>query len=178
MNALKRFSEYSYNELLELIPKHKEYKEFNTLGLYRSLFENENLSTSEKVSLRELAHSFFQKAFDFLQLKDPSTYVKVLTLGENPTTGDLKKIWNQIITNQQIILKDKRIKHRNFGVYSKHNCGHSTCPYNGLMIKQGSYLEEQNMCFWSDKNSNNPKQKSLRFKKERKQFNQARALGE
>ncbi|VAW11216.1 hypothetical protein MNBD_BACTEROID03-2545, partial [hydrothermal vent metagenome] len=62
-----------------------------------------------------------------MQLKDPQTYFSVITLGKKLTVADERQIWNDIILNQEKILKEKRIKHRNFGDYSKHNCGDKNC---------------------------------------------------
>jgi hypothetical protein len=81
--------------------------------------------------------------------------------------GDEKQFWNQIRINQEKILKDKKIKHRNFGIYSKHTCGYETCNLNGLMIEQGSFYAEHEMRFDSDKPKCSSKLKSERFKKER-----------
>ena len=79
-------------------------------------------------------------------------------------------MWLEIKNNQQEILKDKKISHRNFGDYSKHNCGNEDCPYNGIMIKQGSVLAEGHMNFLTDKNRFNAKEKSKRLKKESKNW--------
>ncbi len=142
--------------------------DFNTLGLYRSILENENLTLANKILVRDFANKFFQKTFDFLQIKDPFTYVELVTLGESLTVGDEKHLWNQIKINQEKILKDKKIRHRNFGVYSKHSCGYETCTYNGLMIEQDCILSEHQMRFDSDKNRFCVKLKSERLKKQRK----------
>ena len=69
---------------------------------------------------------------------------------------------------QEKILKSKKIKHRNFGDYSKHNCGYDNCPYNGLMVRSGSWLAERSMSFHDDKNNYSKKQKSLNEKINRK----------
>jgi len=65
-------------------------------------------------------------------------------------------------------LEDKKIKHRNFGEYSKHNCGYDFCPLNGIMIKQGSGFAEHSMYFNSDKN----KDEAARLKSKRKKEQQ------
>ena len=166
------FNKLTLKEYFFFIDNYKKYTDFNTLGLYRSIIENENLSLEQKLELREYAHIVFRKSFDFLQLKDPKTYFDVTTIGKELTTGDTNNIWDQIKTNQQLILADKKIKHRNFGTYSKHNCGYEDCPYSGLMIKQGSFLSEGNMQFHSDRNSYPSKQKSENRKKERKKEQQ------
>ncbi len=170
MKINKPFNQFSKHEYLETIPNHKQYSDFNTLGLYRSLLENENLSLEEKLEIRDFANGYFQKTFDFLQLKDPQTYFEVSNLGEELTRGDELNLWRIIRENQQTILKDKKIKHRNFGTYSKHDCGYDTCPYNGLMIKKGSHLAESSMCFATDKNKDEKKQKAQRREKEQREW--------
>jgi len=166
----KPFNQFTKQEYLESIPNHKQYSDFNTLGLYRSLLENENLSLEEKLEIRDFANGYFQKTFDFLQLKDPQTYFEVSNLGNELTRGDELNLWRIIRENQQKILKDKKIKHRNFGTYSKHDCGYDTCPYNGLMIKQGSHLAESSMCFAIDKIKDEKKQKAQRREKEQREW--------
>ena len=85
MKIGKPFNQFTKQEYLESIPNHKQYSDFNTLGLYRSLLENGILSLEEKLEIRDLAHSYFQKTFVFLQLKDPFTYLKMYHLGEELT---------------------------------------------------------------------------------------------
>jgi hypothetical protein len=172
MNIGRKFNTLTVDEYFHYIDNHKAYKDFNTLGLYRSIVENEKLSIDQKIAVRDHAHQFFKKAFDFLQLKDPKTYVEVQYLGQELTKGDEHRIWNDVRRNQQRILEDKEIKHRNFGVYSKHNCGYDTCVWNGIMIKQGSWLMESNMHFDSDKRKYSAKSKSDKRKAERKREKQ------
>jgi hypothetical protein len=170
MEIGKQFNCLSFEEYLFYIENHKSYSDFNTLGLYRSIIENERITIEEKIKIRELANSIFQKTFDFLQIKDPWTYVKVLTLGLELTEGDKAGLWKKIFIAQEKILKDKRIKHRNFGEYSKHNCGYENCPMNGIMIKQGSQFAEYEMCV-GYVNKYVQKQKSERRKSDRKSEN-------
>lgn len=172
MTIGKDFNQLSLAECCFYIDNYKKYTDFNTLGLYRSIIENEQLNLNQKLELRDYAHRVFQKTFDFLQLKDPNTYFAVATLGLELTKGDENQFWENIKANQQKILSDKKIKHRNFGDYSKHNCGYENCCYNGLMIKQGSFIAESSMCFDSDKNKYGAKVKSERLKKERKDSQQ------
>jgi hypothetical protein len=103
-----------------------------------------------------------------MQLKDPKTYMDILSLGQELTVADERQMWEDVKRNQQRILENKKIKHRNFGDYSKHNCGVETCKYFGLMVKQGSFLCEQQIRFDSDKNAWQAQLKSERLKKDRK----------
>ena len=146
MEIGKQFNTLTFEEYKFFIDNYKKYSDFNTLGLYRSLIENSNLDENKKILIRDYANKIFEKTFQFLQLKDPWTFIKVKTLGLELTNGDKEELWRNIAVNQEKILRDKRIKHRNFGEYSKHNCGFETCPMNGIMIKQGSYFAEYGMC--------------------------------
>lgn len=168
MKIGKKFNQLSKGEYIHYIDNHKKYTDFNTLGLYRSICENEKLDLLSRINIRDYANRFFQKTFNFYQLKDPKTYFDLITLGQELTQADERKVLDDIRTNQEKILSDKKIKHRNFGNYSKHNCGYSDCSYNGLMIKQGSWLTESHMSFTSDKSQYAAKDKSQRIKKERR----------
>ncbi|KOY86859.1 hypothetical protein AD998_12545 [bacterium 336/3] len=171
MKIDKKFNTFTYKEYFFYIDNHKRFTDFNTLGLYRSILENSKLSIDEKVEVREYAHQFFKKPFDFLQVKDPYIFVEISTLGQTLTKADKDQIWRNLRNNQKKILADKKIKHRNFGDYSKHNCGDENCFYNGLMIKQGSFFAEGGMHFYTDKRNNffyPKKEKSLQQKKDRK----------
>ncbi|MGB3181725.1 MAG: hypothetical protein WBB45_10065 [Cyclobacteriaceae bacterium] len=151
MKIGKPFNTLSKSDYEYYIGRHKKYTDFNTLGLYRSLLENDKLTTEEKIAVRELAHGYFRKTFDFLQLKDPVTYLRVSTLGMELTVADENQLWEDIRRNQQEIIKRKRLNHRNFGEYAKHNCGVDHCPMNGVMVKEGSWLVEWHMQFEGDK---------------------------
>lgn len=99
-----------------------------------------------------------------------------MLLGQEYTKGGEQNLVRQMVKNQQTILKDKRIKHRNFGTYSNHDCGRDWCPYNGMMIKRGSELAEGPMHFDSDRSKASRQQKSKRLKSERKQFNPSKEM--
>lgn len=172
MEIGKKFNTLTLSEYIFYIDNYKKYKDFNTLGLYRSIIENENLTSEDKIAVREYSHKTFKKTFDFLQLKDPKTYVEVEYLGQELTKGDEEGIWENIRKSQQKILADKKIKHRNFGDYSKHNCGRDNCLWNGIMIRQGSWLAESSMHFDSDKNKYQQKVKSNKRKSDRKKERQ------
>lgn len=172
MEIGQKFNTLTLNEYFFYIDNFKKYKDFNTLGLYRSIVENEKLTLEDKIAVREYAHKTFKKTFDFLQLKDPKTFVEVEYLGQEITKGDENKIWNDIRRSQQQILEDKKIKHRNFGEYSKHMCGDEKCLWYGIMVRKGSWLSEGTMHFVGDKNKYQQKMKSERRKAERKKENQ------
>jgi hypothetical protein len=172
MEIGQQFNKLSIKEYFFYIDNYKKYTDFNTLGLYRSIIENNKLDIAGKIEVREYAHQTFKKTFEFLQLKDPKTYFDVTTIGQDLTKADERQIWEDIISGQQNILADKKIKHRNFGQYSKHSCGYETCPLNGLMIRQGSAISDGHMQFNSDKNQYAAKYKSDRRKADRKKEKQ------
>ena len=172
MEIGQKFNTLTLKEYLFYIDNYKKYSDFNTLGLYRSIVENAKLSLDDKIAVREYAHKVFKKTFDFLQLKDPKTFVEVEHLGKELTKGDEQKVWDEIRRSQQRILEDKQINHRNFGNYSKHNCGYDTCVWNGIMVKQGSWLAESSMHFDSDNNKYLQKLKSEGRKADRRKGKQ------
>lgn len=169
MKINKRLNTLTYQEYSSLLSQHQKYTDFNTLGLFRSITENEKLDATQKIVIRDQAVATFHKTFEFLQLKDPVTYFKLTTLGQQLTVADEAQRWDDIRLAQQKILKDKKLSHRNFGTYSKHLCGYDTCPLDGLMIRQGSRLAYGGeIHFCSDKNSYAQQVKSERRKQERK----------
>lgn len=172
MKIGKPFNQLTLEKYIHYIDNHWKYKDFNTLGLYRSLTEQTVLTIEEKLIVREHAHKVFRKTFDFLQLKDPLTYFEVTTLGKTLTEGDRNGIWNDMRKNQQKILANKRIRHRNFGIYSKHSCGYEGCHLEGLMVRKDSVLADSTMYFDSDKYKCLAKDKSDRRRSERKRRKQ------
>ncbi len=168
MEIGKKFNKLTKKEYFFYIENRKKYTDFNTLGLYRSLHENEKLSLEDKIELRDYANTLFGKTFEFLQIKAPYTYFKLITLGKEINRSDEFNLWGDIRKNQERILKEKKIKHRNFGEYSKHECGYEQCPLNGIMTNPNSAFAEYHMTFHSDKNSFSAKEKSKRIKKERR----------
>ena len=144
MKIDKWFYEMSVEEYIFYIDNHKKYEDFNTLGLYRSITENDNLTLEDQIKVRDYAHRYFKKSFDFLQVKDAYTFFHVSVLGKQLSKEQANNLWNEISENSEKILKKKRIKHRNFGVGSKHECISPNCPLEGMMIQGDSYLTTQN----------------------------------
>jgi hypothetical protein len=114
-----KFNQLTYREYIHILDRHKKYTDFNPLALYQSLVENNKLDLNQKIAIRDLAHQHFFKFFEFLQIKDPRTYINVSTLGQTLTDRDEWHLWENVCKNQEKILKAKRIKHRNFGINSK-----------------------------------------------------------
>lgn len=169
MKIGKKFNTFSKDEYFFYIDNYQNYSDFNSLGLYRSIKENENLAVPDKIAVRDYANRKFQKFYNFLQIKDPVTFFAISTLDRVLTKGDEQQVWNSIWDYQHAFLLRKRIKHRNFGDYSKHNCGYENCPLNGMMIKQGTLLSEGTMTHFSEhRHRYNPKFKSERRFAERK----------
>ncbi len=154
MKIGRQLNTLSYREYLHLLKNYARFTDFNSLGLFRSILENEKLTLEQKLEIRAIATKTFPKFFTFLQVKDPWTFRKLALLGQDFTVADEDRLRDIIGVNQQKILAKKRIKHRNFGIYSKHCCGYETCFMDGLMIKQNSFLSEQFMNGISTKNHN------------------------
>lgn len=174
MKIGRKFNELSKSEYIHFVENHRKYTDFNTLGLFRSICENERLDLNEKIEMRDFANQYFGKTFNFLQLKDPRTYFELTTLDREMTIADERQVWEEIKANQQKILAEKRINHRNFGIYSKHSCGHEFCRLHDLMLRRSNGIQawESEMCFDSDKSKYSPTEKSKRLKKERKSSHQ------
>jgi hypothetical protein len=168
MKIGKKFNTLSADQYFSYIDNHKKYSDFNTLGLYRSIIENTKLNLEEKLAVRDYAHRIFRKSFDFLQLKDPRVFMELEYLGQELTKGDIRSNWEKIRINQQKILTDKRIKHRNFGTYSKHDCGYENCIWQGMMIRRGSWFSWGDMHFNSDRDKQAAKSRFDKQKVQRK----------
>ncbi len=58
MKIEQKFNKLTAKEYRFYIDNHKKYTDFNTLGLYRSLLENEKLTLAEKLEVRDYAERF------------------------------------------------------------------------------------------------------------------------
>lgn len=150
MKLNRQLNQLTEAEYQHLLTNYQRYTDFNSLGLFRSLLENEKLDLTQRLRLRDAAIEVFPKFYEFLQLKDPRTYQRLSTLGQQLTVADEEACWDQIKRNQQRLLAEKGIRHRNIGTYARHDCGYDWCPFNGLMVRQGSRLAEGSMHFTSD----------------------------
>lgn len=169
MKIKKRFRFCSKSEYFHFIRNHKKFTDFNTLGLYRSILENKKLCLEDQQNILAFANTYFQKTFEFLQLKDPETYLKLITLGQSLTTSEEHQHWLDIRKNQERILTKKKVGHRNFGVYSRHTCGYTHCTSDGLMTRPKSPLAfGMEMRFKSDKSKTGRREKARRLRKARK----------
>ncbi|MBD2570503.1 hypothetical protein [Anabaena lutea] len=163
----KKINQLSYSELLCVLNHHQKYTDFNTLGLFRSILENEKLDIEQKIEVRDLAKEKFGNFYNFLQVKDPHTFFNLQTIGQDLTAGDIQALWHKIFENQSQILKYKRIKHRNFGIYSKHECGDKNCYLKGLMLKQHSWFKEVEIRSKEQKSHFYKKQKAILLEKKK-----------
>ncbi|GGF08064.1 hypothetical protein [Hymenobacter cavernae] len=168
MKINRKLNTFTYSEYVYLLEQYKKFTNFNTLGLFRSILENQKLDLEQKIQVRDLATAAFTTTFDFLQLKDPDTYFLLCNLGAELTVADERKAWDDIRFNQQRILASKKLRHRNFGTYSKHECGYETCHLKGLMLRPGSRLKYSEMHFCSDRSRYGAQAKSDTRKQERK----------
>jgi len=58
----KKFNALTVYEDFQLIDQQRKYKDFNTLGLYRSILENKNLTDNDRIAVRDHAHTVFRKS--------------------------------------------------------------------------------------------------------------------
>lgn len=176
MQIGKKFNTLSISQYHHYIANYKKYTDFNRLGLYRSILENEKLSTEERIALRDHANETFGKYYHFLQVKDPGTYFGLCTIGLKMTSADEEQVWRNIKEAQEQILRSKRIKHRNFGVHSKHLCYYDDCPKHNVMTQyhSDSYVPEIHLS--TDKSSFFKSEKAKERVKNRK--NQYRIVAE
>ncbi|UOQ78852.1 hypothetical protein MUN84_10150 [Hymenobacter sp. 5516J-16] len=151
MKLNRRLNQLTEADYRHLLINYRRYTDFNSLGLFRSLLKNEKLNLEQQICLRDAATEVFPRFYEFLQLKDPATFFRLSTLGQELNIADERAAWKEIGRTQQRILTEKRIRHRNFGMYSKHNCGYDTCPLNGIMIRQGTRIAEGVMKFNTDR---------------------------
>lgn len=163
-----KFNTLMLKEYKYYITHAKKYTDFNTLGLYRSITENEKLSLEDKIELRDFANQYFGRFFNFLQIKDPGTYLELIHLGQELNPQQERRAWQELKQSQARILKSKRIRERNFGIYSKHVCGIESCPLNGIMIHYGSVLSDRaEMNFETDKRYIHSQRGKVKLRRER-----------
>lgn len=171
-----KFNILTKSEYITVIDNNKKYSDFNPLALYRSILENDKLNIVDKIEIREYANKYFEKFYNFLQIKDIDTYFDLFILGMDLDKPQKNQILRDIVKNQEKILKDKRIKHRNFGTYSRHMCGIESCPMNGLMTQQNSFIREDAMCFNTDKKSMFNKYDSKYYQKKQNKIERRKPL--
>ncbi|RTQ47103.1 hypothetical protein EJV47_19595 [Hymenobacter gummosus] len=177
MKLNRRLNQLTAAEYRHVLTNYRRYTDFNSLGLFRSILENEKLDPAQRLQVRDAAVTAFPKFFEFLQLKDPDTYLQLQALGQEQTAAERQAAWQQVQRNQQQLLADKRLRHRNFGTYAKHECGYADCPLNGLMIRQGSRTTGRGMWFHSDRRlgwNHYRNHQAEQRRQDRKAFNAAR----
>jgi hypothetical protein len=135
MKIGRKIRDLSASKIRRIMLDYQKYTDFNRLGLFRGILESEKLSLEEKKELRDAAIAGFPKYFDFLVIKDPETWDQLQHLGEERLRSEIRRDWEEVRRLQQRLLKEKKLQHRNFGIYSKHLCGHDLCGYNGSMVR-------------------------------------------
>ena len=107
-------------EYRHYIAHHQKYADFNPLGLYRSILENNKLSEAEKQAVLALAKHYFPKFYDFLLVKDFNTYVALSRLGLPPLNPAQQWDYNaQLRIQAEKILACKRIHNWRVGTQTK-----------------------------------------------------------
>jgi hypothetical protein len=109
-------------------------KQVNTLGLFRSIVENRKLPEEEKAAIRDACREAFPQFYGFLPVKDYRTYWALEALGREMTEADWRALKERSWREAAAWVKQRRIRHRSFGVHSKHEC-EPTCPMLGTMVK-------------------------------------------
>jgi len=88
MKIGRKLSTFSQGEYHNLLKNYLRFTDFNSLGLFRSILENEKLTLEQKIDIRDAAKNTFPKFFTFLQVKDPWTFRKLELLGQDVTVAD------------------------------------------------------------------------------------------
>lgn len=119
MKIGKKFNALSLAEYRYCIARHRQYTDFNPLGLFRSILENPKLDEAAKQQVLALAKAHFGPFYDFLVVKDIHTYAKLSRLGQPPLPPaqewqHLEKLRQQA----EKILAAKKIRHWRVGIYS------------------------------------------------------------
>ena len=52
MKISRQLNTFSYSEYIHLLKNHARYTDFNSLGLFRSILENEKLTAKQKFATR------------------------------------------------------------------------------------------------------------------------------
>lgn len=142
MEIGRRYNQFTFDAYCYYIDQAKKCMDFNIVGLYRGILDNQQLHLEERIALRNHARQKFGQAFECLQVRDPETFIKLLTLGRTLTTTEEEQLWQEVERNRKIILHRQR-QNGKFGRYAQHLCGDENCVWHGLLIKQDSWAMAQ-----------------------------------
>ena len=110
---------------------------FNPLGWLRALSQSRRLDAASRAARLAEARGSLGRFMDFLILKDPPLAERLA----NPSGDRLRR--NQFFIDlpgrQRALLRRKRLRSRNFGIYSRHGCAVASCPLAGVMLPGNRY---------------------------------------
>ena len=98
------------------IAHHQKYADFNPLGLYRSILENDKLDEAARLEILAFANQYFQRFYDFLFVKDPVTYSRLATLGQGLSETQQRQHLSRVWDRREQWCAEKGILHQRIGV--------------------------------------------------------------
>lgn len=120
MQLAKKFNTFSPSDYYDVIKNHKRYRNFNPLGLYRSLIENPKLDTATQLEILVFANQYFGKFYEFLVVKDIHLYAKLSRLGKEPLNHTQEYQYQEQLREQaKRILQAKKIRNWRVGIHTK-----------------------------------------------------------
>ena len=116
MKINKKFKQMSMAEYRHYIAHHQKYADFNPLGLYRSILENDKLDEATRLEVLAFANQYFQRFYDFLFVKDPVTYSRLATLGQGLSETQQRQHLSHVWDGREKWCAEKGIRHQRIGV--------------------------------------------------------------
>ncbi len=115
MKINKKFKQMSMAEYRHYIAHHQKYADFNPLGLYRSILENDKLDEAAQLEILAFANQYFQRFYDFLFVKDPVTYSRLATLGQGLSETEQRQHLSRVWDRREKWCAEKGIRHQRIG---------------------------------------------------------------
>ena len=97
------------------IAHHQKYADFNPLGLYRSILENDKLDEAARLEVLALANQYFQRFYNFLFIKDPVAYSRLTTLGQGLSETQQRQHLSHVWDRREQWCAEKGIRHQRIG---------------------------------------------------------------
>ena len=111
MKVNKKFKQMSMAEYRHYIAHHQKYADFNPLGLYRSILENDKLDEAAQLEILAFANQYFQRFYDFLFIKDPVAYSRLATLGQDLSETQQRQHLSRVWDRREQWCAEKAIRH-------------------------------------------------------------------
>ena len=102
-------------EYRHYIAHHQKYADFNPLGLYRSILENDKLDEAALLEILAFANQYFQRFYNFLFVKDPVTYSRLATLGQGLSETQQWQHLSHVWDRREKWCAEKGIRHQRIG---------------------------------------------------------------